>query len=439
MVEDSAVKVAASSGTEEKKVATQSRGIDLITGPDGELLGFSVSEAAQLYQTVDRIISSRRILALPLADRYALAGKVAAVPAEHGRLVEKLASSVATSISEAGSLNALYLLEICKELVPKFKEAIPEGRLEKAAELSPHSRAQAAVLLGEKPKEWELADKQGGGQVVMMLPQDHYEEDEGIVTEAGRAVGDATKFVGGAAFGGVGLITDTLGITDDAENELAETAEDAVDLVGDGVNAVVDTVGEGIDGTADDFAEKGVVGAVEDGMADAVDLVSDFVDNAMHGIAGGVRDALDWVSGEEAPQNYSTHKVAVVVGELFGEERSLGLRLENRVVTRFTKPEAQRLGWKLGDCIMGVNLVQVNTQDEMLAQIAQHKEALKTSGTPIRFLVERLGEKPSIASVKPGDLVRVRGRPARVQDIQGNDFIVQFQDDGSMARVPRSQ
>ncbi|CAE6914252.1 unnamed protein product [Symbiodinium natans] len=84
------------------------------------------------------------------------------------------------------------------------------------------------------------------------------EEETDLLTETGRAVGDATKFVGGAAFGGVGLVTDTLGITKNAEetrwvvdcfdtlkpltDKLAATAEDAVDLVGSGVSSVVGAV-----------------------------------------------------------------------------------------------------------------------------------------------------------------------------------------------------
>jgi len=395
MVQDSAAK-AGYAADAQKAVANApagaSRGIDLITGPQGELVGFAVTQVAQLYTTVDRIVMSQRILALPVADRFALAGKVAACPEEHARLVEKLASSVATSMTEAGALNALYLLELSKELVPGFKEKIPEGRLEKAAELSPHQRAQACVLLGEKPAEWAQGEKKAGTQV-MLLPQAE-DEDDDLVSGAGRAIGDATKFVGGAAMGGVGLITDTLGITRGAEDELAEGAEDAVDMVGDGVNAVVDTVGEGLDSTADDLAHKGVVGAVADGAADAVDLVQDFVTDSVLGIADGVQDMLQWVSGEEQQSQHNTHKVAIVVAQLFGEERSLGLRIENRVVTNFTKPEAARLGWQLGDCILGVNLQQTTSQEAMLACIGTAKEELRTRGTPIRFLVERLGAKP---------------------------------------------
>ncbi|CAL1143399.1 unnamed protein product, partial [Cladocopium goreaui] len=80
---------------------------------------------------------------------------------------------------------------------------------------------------------------------------------------------DATKFVGGAAFGGVGLVTDTLGITKNAEDHLIKGAEDAVDLVSHGVGSVVDAVDNGLDGTAKELQRKGVVGAVGDGVADA--------------------------------------------------------------------------------------------------------------------------------------------------------------------------
>lgn len=414
-----------------------SRGVDLITGPDGEIRGISVSPVAQLYGIVDRFVGSPRLIALPTEQRFALAGKVAAIPSEHARLVERLASSVATSATEAGALNALYLLETCRELVPGFGDAVPEGRLGKAAELSPHGRVQAAVLLGEKPAEWAQAQQRGAQSSVILLDQGE-EDDPGLVYEAGRAVGDATKFVGGAALGGVGLVADTLGVTENAEGALAEAAEDAVDIVGDGVNAVVDGIDTGISGTATDIQEKGLAGTVGDGMADAVDMVADFVGDAVHGIAGGVRGALDYLSGEggDGHPGIATHKVAIVVAELFGEERSLGLRLENRVVTKFTKPEAEGLGWRLGDCIVAVGPGVVATQDGMLAAIARAKEALKAEGTPIRFIVERLGDRP--AGPKKGDLVFVGGRAARIvsRDAHSGKMNVQFQDDGSVAQVP---
>lgn len=405
MVQDSPAQVASSSsgyaagGSGAAAIsqgAAASRAVEVLRSQDGDVVGLKVSQAAQLYTTVDRIINSQRILSLPVADRFTLAGKVAAAPEEHARLVERLSSAVATSLSEAGALNALYLLKISKELVPGFKEKIPEGRLESAAELSPHKRAQDAVLRGEDPKEWALADQQGAGTQIVLLPQ--MEEEPSLLDDAATAVGDATKFVGGAAFGGVGLVTDTLGITRNAEETLAGGAEDAVDLVSDSMTAVVGTIDEGLSGTADDLAEKGVVNTVGDGMADAVDMVSDFVGDAVLGIAGGVGGVLDWVTEAEPkgqqPAMPATHKVAIVVAELFGEERSLGLRIENRVVTNFTKPEAAKLGWKLGDCILGVNLQQATTQETMLEAIGQAKETLKTNGAPIRFLVERLGARP---------------------------------------------
>eukprot|EP00929_Paragymnodinium_shiwhaense_P091089 TRINITY_DN5112_c0_g1_i1.p1 TRINITY_DN5112_c0_g1~~TRINITY_DN5112_c0_g1_i1.p1 ORF type:complete len:467 (-),score=141.00 TRINITY_DN5112_c0_g1_i1:399-1718(-) len=388
--------------------AAKARGVDLITGPDGDLLGFSVSPSAQLYNFIDQLLASPRLLALPVAQRYSLAGKVAAVPDEFPRIVEKLASHVATSQTEVSALNALYVIDACKELVPGFKEAIPEDRLDAAAKLSPHSRVQAVVLNGEKPAEWEKALKSPAAPAVMILPQDLLSgedddlEDKGLVYDVGRTVGDGAKLVSGAALGGVGMISDTLGITRNAEGELADTAEEAVDIVGDGLNAVVDTVDEGIDGTARDFKQKGVVGAVGDGAADAVDMISDFVGDAVNGIAGGVHGILDWVDGKARPSTtIATHKVAIVVAELFGDERSLGLRIENRVITKFTKPEAEKLGWKLGDCIIGVGSSLTASQDEMLAAIGAGKEAMKSSGTPLRFLVERLGERRSAGQPAP--------------------------------------
>ncbi|CAJ1327913.1 unnamed protein product, partial [Effrenium voratum] len=245
---------------------TDSNGVKVITSDEGEVLGFSVSQAAQVYTMVDRILQSQRILALPLADRYTLAGKVAAVPEEHGRLIERLASNVATAFSEASALNALYLVDICKELVPGFKDKIPAGRLESAAELTNHQRAKDYVLQGQRPDEWARGDQEKS--TVIMLPEQ--EEDSDLLTETGRVVSDATKFVGGAAFGGVGLVTDTLGITRNAEDKLAHTAEGAVDLVGHGVSSVVDAVDQGLDHTSHDFQKKGFVNAVGDGVSDAV-------------------------------------------------------------------------------------------------------------------------------------------------------------------------
>ncbi|CAE7263015.1 unnamed protein product [Symbiodinium sp. CCMP2592] len=367
------------------------RGVDVITDHEGEVVGIAVSQVAQVYTMVDRIISSQRILALPLSDRYSLAGKVAAVPDEHGRLIERLASAVATSFSEAGALNALYLMDICKDLVPGFKAKIPDGRLEKAAELSPHSRAKDFVLQGQKPPEWARAEQDKG--TVILLP----EEETDLLTETGRAVGDATKFVGGAAFGGVGLVTDTLGITKNAEDKLASTAEDAVDLVGSGVSSVVGAVDQGLDGTAKDLQRKGVVGAVGDGVADAVDIVSDFVSDTVTGIADGVHGILNFATGTEegaAVPVQETHLVKIVIAELFGAEKTLGLRIESRVVTAFTKEEAVRLGWRLGDCILAVGRQRVPTQEALLAGISGCKEALRMNGTPIEFLVERMGARP---------------------------------------------
>lgn len=434
---------AAASAEQKPIVATSpSRGgVDLLTGPEGEVMGFSISPAAKLYATVDQLIASPRLVALRIAQRYALAGQVAAVPGEHPRLVERLASAVATSWSEVGALNALYLLETCKELVPGFGDAIPADRLAKAAELSPHQRVQDAIRLGQQPPEWEAAKTQQAAPHVVLFNHDDEEEDIDLLCEAGRAVGDGAKFLGASAFGGVGLVTDTLGLTRGAEDDYADTAEDAVDLLGHGVGSVLDTYNDGVDGTADDFHEKGFFGAVDDGMADAVDIVTDFAGDAVHGIAGGVHSVLSFFAGEdeEATPLYPTHKLMVSVAELFGEERSLGLRIENRVVTFFTKPEAASLGWVLGDCILGVGQTPTHTQDDLLAQIAVTKEALKNSGTPIRFIVERLGPKPAVApGPLPGTLIFVGGRAARVRESDGNSAVVEFQDDHSVARVPLS-
>mmetsp|Transcript_165399 Transcript_165399/g.525631 ORF Transcript_165399/g.525631 Transcript_165399/m.525631 type:complete len:437 (+) Transcript_165399:2-1312(+) len=379
-----------------------SRGVNVMATAGGEVIGFEISAVHQVYTMIDRIVGMQRVFTLPIAERYAVAGKIAAVPAEHARIAERLASNVATSQTEANALNALYLLELCKEVVPGFKDQIAEERLQKAAEMSAHKRVQAAVLRGSTPPEWEKAKAATPASQFVLMPQedDEDDEDDGVVAEAGRAVSDVTKFVGGTALGGMGLVTDTLGFTEDAEGAWAETAEDAVDLFGGGVSTIVDAWDSGIDGTADHFAERGFVGAVGDGMEDAVDIVSDFAYDGVTAIADGVGALLNWATGEdhgeeEPPHGgHPTHKLVVQVAQLFGEERSLGLRLENRVITKFSKPEAEGLGFRLGDCIMGVGAGLVHTQEEMLAAIAPAKEALKNNGNPVRFLVERMGPAP---------------------------------------------
>jgi len=425
-----------SSATVAQTPASGARGLDLLTGPEGDVLGIAITAMAQVHAMVEQMISSPKLVALNVEQRYSLAGKVASVPVEHERLIERLLAGVSSAPTEGGALNALYILEICKELVSGFKEKVPEERLTKAAELSAHGKVQAAVLLGQKPEEWEKAKNRSAPTTVVMFPEE--EEDKGIIWDAGRAVGDATKLVGGAAFGGVGMVTDAIGVTDGAEDGLAVAAEDAVDIVGDGMNAVVEGVDDGITGTADDFAEKGVAGTLGDGIADSVDIVSDFVGDAVQGIAGGVHAALNFITGEEdgGEPHLATHKVAIVVAELFGEERSLGLRLENRVVTKFTKTEAETLGWRLGDCIVGLGAGPVKSQEELLAAISVAKEALKARGAPMRFIVERLGAKP--AGPKVGDTVLVQGNPAKIMtvDPRTSSMTVKLQHNGSVVRIP---
>lgn len=328
---------------------------------------------------------------------------------------------------------------------------------------SAESRAAAAEAEAKRLRDELTAANErlaavalGKAQVLVIPHRQEEEEEDDILASAGRAVGDATKFVGGAALGGVGLVTDTIGLTKNAEEKLTVTAEGAVDLVGHGLHGVVSTIDEGLDRTAHDFQKKGVLTSIGDGLFDGVDLVSGFFTDAVHGVAGGVKDTLDWVAGNEEDDEGSalpTHKVAVIVAQLIGEERSLGLRLENRVVTAFTKPEAQGIGWKLGDCIFGVGNQPVNTQEELLALIAPAKEALKTSGQPIRFLVERLGPRPDpeqgassgapprAAAHAPGTRIFVNGRVARVQAQNPDGTVtVRYEDDGSVDTVaPRTR
>ncbi|CAJ1378664.1 unnamed protein product [Effrenium voratum] len=127
-----------------------------------------------------------------------------------------------------------------------------------------------------------------------------------------------------------------------------------------------------------------------------VDIVSDFVSDTVTGIAGGVHDMLNFATGsEEAPQAPESHLVKIVVAELIGAEKTLGLRIENRVITAFTKPEAVRFGWRLGDCLVVLGRQRVASQEALLAGIAAAKEALRSNGNPMEFLVERLGARPA--------------------------------------------
>jgi len=430
--------------------ATQpSRGIELLTGPDGGFAGFSIGPEAQCYALVEQFLAAPKVLAFPTAERYGIAGKIAAAPGEHKRIVERLLAGISSSPAEAGALNALYLLQTCQQLVPGFGECVPKDRLDGAAEMSAHGRVQAAILKDEKPVEWANAEGAKAGTKVMLVqrPDDEpgvLEEAGDLLYDAGAAVGDGAKVVTGTAFGAVGAISDGLGITENASRDLQEGAHDGVDLLTGTVGAVVDTVGDGIAGTADDFAEKGVIDTVGDAANDSLDMVTGFVQDAVFGVADGVGGVLDWAFGtadKDIPAGPASHKVLIEVKDLIGEERSLGLRLEDRVLTRFTKPEAEGMGWKLGDCIIGMRAGPVQTQDEMLAAIASEKENLKNNGTPMRFVVERAGPKPagqtSANGAKVGSVVRVHGRAAHVVQVDAGtgDLICQFQDDKSFVRV----
>merc|ERR1719188_1740025 len=426
--------------------APPSRGVEMLAGPDGELAGFSIGPEAQCYALVEQFLAAPRVLAFPTAERYSIAGKIAAAPGEHKRIVERLLAGISSSPAEAGALNALYLLQTCQQLVPGFGDCVPKERLDSAAEISAHSRVQAAILKDEKPVEWTRAESaKAGTKMVLVQPGEDepgmLEEAGDLLYDAGAAVGDGAKMITGTAFGAVGAISDGLGITDNARQDLADGAHDGVDLLTGTVGAAVDTVGDGLHGTMDDIAEKGVVDTVGDAAADSVDMVTGFVQDAVLGVADGVGGVLDWAFGTEREneQPHSTHKVLIEVKDLIGEERSLGLRLENRVLTRFTKPEAEGMGWKLGDCIIGMRAGPVQTQDEMLAAIASEKENLKNSGTPMRFVVERMGPKPASSANggKVGSVVRVNGRAAQVVQVDAGtgDLICQFQDDNSLVRV----
>mmetsp|Transcript_17609 Transcript_17609/g.31826 ORF Transcript_17609/g.31826 Transcript_17609/m.31826 type:complete len:163 (+) Transcript_17609:66-554(+) len=152
----------------------------------------------------------------------------------------------------------------------------------------------------------------------------------------------------------------------------------------------------------------------------------------------------------------ATHKTVLSVTELVGDKKSLGLRIEHKVVTDLTEPEVEKFGWRKGDVIMAVNKTLVRQQDDMLAAIAVAKASLQESGTPIKFIVERIGEKPGSPSSaagsgaaaaaaaaaataklpKVGEMIFTGGRAARVQAVEGNSLKVQFQDDGSVDIVP---
>merc|ERR1719414_2636982 len=74
-----------------------SRGVELVAGPDGELAGFSIGPVPQCYAMVEQFLASPRVLAFPTAERYSIAGKVAAVPEEHKRIAERLLAGISSS------------------------------------------------------------------------------------------------------------------------------------------------------------------------------------------------------------------------------------------------------------------------------------------------------------------------------------------------------
>ena len=63
------------------------------------------------------------------------------------------------------------------------------------------------------------------------------------------------------------------------------------------------------------------------------------------------------------------------------------------MVQKVTRPGAEALGWRLGDCIVGLGSDTINEQDDLLAAIAVGKEALMQRGIPMRFIVERAGNQ----------------------------------------------
>eukprot|EP00928_Gymnodinium_smaydae_P029544 TRINITY_DN22215_c0_g1_i1.p1 TRINITY_DN22215_c0_g1~~TRINITY_DN22215_c0_g1_i1.p1 ORF type:complete len:243 (+),score=65.86 TRINITY_DN22215_c0_g1_i1:57-785(+) len=223
---------------QEPRAASAEKDIAVITNDEGEAIGLSLGPALQLTSMVTKLLASPRLVALPISGRYALAGRVAAAPAEHAGLVERLACHAATAPDEISALNALYLLDVCKELVPGFAARIPAERLQKAAELSPYARVKAALLDETPPAEWEAARNARDSSSVFFFDQG--DEYGGILSDAGRTIGDMTKTVGGAALGGVGHVTDKLGLTEQAEAKFAVRAHDAVDAIVDGFDGGFD-------------------------------------------------------------------------------------------------------------------------------------------------------------------------------------------------------
>lgn len=123
-----------------------------------------------------------------------------------------------------------------------------------------------------------------------------------------------------------------------------------------------------------------------------------------------------------------------MVKELFGDEHSLGLSIDNRIVTRIKLSQSKELGWLVGDCILGVGDQVAGTQEALLAIIAEAKSVLRREGTPIRFVVQRMGERPG---PKLASLVFIDGRSARVKelDVSPGQMLVEFTEDGSVACV----
>ena len=105
------------------------------------------------------------------------------------------------------------------------------------------------------------------------------------------------------------------------------------------------------------------------------------------GAANAVQPAADTGEG---PPHTDKHKVTITVMELFGEEGSLGLRLENCVIIKITDAKAETLGWRLGDCIVGLETGPTKNQEELVAAISLGKQCLGTKGTPMKFVVEQI-------------------------------------------------
>eukprot|EP00746_Dinoflagellata_sp_MGD_P031211 gnl/MRDRNA2_/MRDRNA2_174197_c0_seq1.p1 gnl/MRDRNA2_/MRDRNA2_174197_c0~~gnl/MRDRNA2_/MRDRNA2_174197_c0_seq1.p1 ORF type:complete len:384 (+),score=89.03 gnl/MRDRNA2_/MRDRNA2_174197_c0_seq1:37-1188(+) len=355
----------------------------------------SYDSETRLYALVERLLTCEAVIALPISERYQLAGQVAEVPACHATLTERLLDGISNCSSEGGALNALYVLETWRELVPGFARDLPVQRLELAAENSCHLRVQDAVLQGKRPSEWDMAEQ--APSIVLQDSNLPYEaggsESAGdnshndVFWAAQQAVSKGVHVVSS----GARTLSNAMANSVPGSGASMEDESRRENAFGDRVQSAVDTVTRHIDSglhTAQKrIVDKGVMGAVTDATVGTVDLLHGFVGKASGHVAGGVTDVMDWV----APVNeqIAVVEVDIEVPRLIGTSGTLGLRIDGGAVVGITAQQAEEFGWRTGDHILAVNDVETSDQAAVLSGIVAAKKALLSNHLPMRFRVAR--------------------------------------------------